>query len=161
MSTTGVEYQNKMFWMEDLFIEVISHFICQSYENIGLNNFNINLLGIYETCDSNRKYPTYPVIYFSAITNPNDAQTLINVFEQAKPIILNYGNEINAEQLNALEATKNEPVFRHIWEMPIKTASLVTTLSLMQQLLNGTFPYINQSYHYQGFDGARSGEIII
>ena len=161
MSAIRIGYQNKGFWIEDIFIEVLSHFICESYENIGLNNFNSNVIGVYESCDMNRKYATYPIIHFSEITNSTDAQTLINVFEQAKPLILAYGNEINTSQLNLLEATKTEVYFRHNWTKTIKTSSLVTTLSVMQELLNGTFPYENKSYHYQGFDGARSGEEII
>jgi hypothetical protein len=161
MATTRIEYQNKGFWIEDLFIEVLSHFICQTYENSGVNTFNSSVLDVYESCDMNRKYATYPIVNFDEISNPNDQQTLIDVFEQTKLLILFYGTEISASQLNQLEDIKSDESFKNFWEMPIKTASLVTTLSLFQQLLNSTFPYTNKSYHYQGFSGARTQDEII
>jgi hypothetical protein len=160
-NSTFTEYNGKGFYLEELFIEIVSHFICQSYENIGLNSFNLALIEVYEYCEMNRRTGSYTSLILDDIINPTDAQTLISVLEQAKPLILAYGTELTTANLNQLEATKTAASLRHVWILPIKTPSLVTTLSLIQQLLNGTFPYTNQSYHYQGFDDARPSEIII
>jgi len=160
-STTRVNYQGKAFWIEDGFIEILSHFVCDAFETIGLDSFNVSLKDIYEDCDMNRKYPDNANILLNEyITNPMDAATLINVLEQAKSFKLAYGTEITTQQLNLLEAPK-DVYFRNNWIVPIKTASLITTIIKIQQLLDGTFPAIVKSYHYQGFPGARPGEEII
>jgi hypothetical protein len=55
MAETRIYYQGKAFWTEECFIELLSYYICQTFENIGLNTFNTSLINIYDGCDGNRE----------------------------------------------------------------------------------------------------------
>ena len=44
---TFIEYQNKGFWIQESFIEVLSSFISQTFTNNGLSNYNENLINLY------------------------------------------------------------------------------------------------------------------
>lgn len=160
MAEIYIKYQNQGFWIQERFIEILSIYICQSFESIGLNTFNPNLIKIYNDCDTNRSginMGMANILFDKYITNPNDKTILVNVLQQTKNLILSIGVEIRLSILNQFEDNKEIEEAKYNWTIPIQTQSLATTVDYCIALLNQSFPYINKCIHYKGFpviDGA-------
>ncbi len=152
MAETRIHYQGKAFWTEECFIELVSEYICQTFESIGLNNFNSNLISIYDGCDGNREgvFVGMVTIRLKYITNNTDKSTLINVLNQTKALVQSLGTTISVAQLNQFEDSKT-PGFGNYWVYPVQTQSLVSLLDLFIDLLNGTYPISNGSIQFTGF----------
>jgi hypothetical protein len=154
MAELRIDYQGKAFWTEECFIELLSKYICQTFENIGLNTFNASLMNIYMDCDGNRSgvcVGYVNILFNENITNNTDKTTLINILNQTKTIVLSLGTTISVAQLNQFEDSKEDPVFANYWVYPVQTQSLASLLDLFIDLLNGTYPISNGSVHFSGF----------
>jgi len=158
-----IEYKDKGFWIPEAFIEVISDYICLTFEDIGLIIFSENLQEIYDDCDSNRKGVKLGMVNISLddyITNEIDRNNFITVLEETKTRILNEGIELSIVDLNAFESRKIDNYFKSDWSYPIKTQSLVATINIMEQLLNETWQSSNYSVYYMGFPNPSGKEEI-
>jgi hypothetical protein len=149
-----IEYKEKGFWIPEAFIEVLSEYICQTMESIGLNTLSENLQEIYENCNANRKGVNLGIVnilFDDYVINEIDKNNLITIFEQTKTFMLSIGLELSIVELNAFENRKINNYFKNNWSFPIKTQSLVATIDIMEQLLNETWQSSNYSVYYVGF----------
>jgi hypothetical protein len=153
MSDAKIEYNNQCFWIDEHFIELLSQYICETFEDIGLSTFNSVLSYIYINCDFNRSGEAMQMvdIDLDKISTQNDKNTLINIFLQTKTRILALGTELSISELNAFENNKTDDSFKLPWDIPVKTQCLATTLDFMVDLLNGTFHYNNKGIQYINF----------
>lgn len=154
MAETRIHYQGKAFWTEECFIELISKYICLTYETIGLNTFSPGLMDVYICCDGNRSgvcVGYVNILFNQYITNTTDKMAMINVLNQTKTLVLSLGTTISVTQLNQFEDSKEDPVFANYWVHPVQTQSLASLLDLFIDLLNGNYPISNGSIHFSGF----------
>lgn len=149
-----IEYNEKGFWIPESFIEVLSQYICETFENIGLSSFSENLTSIYDNCNANRIGVRVGMVDISLndyIVSQSDKTELINVLTQTKNLIISKGQEISISALNQFENNKIDDYFKSEWIYPIKTQSLIATVDIIIQMLNGTWLSNNYSVYYQGF----------
>jgi hypothetical protein len=159
MGTIFIEYQEKGFWIDPFFIEVLSDYICQTFETIGVNTFSQKLQNLYVRCDLNRKGQSYGmvnILFDKYVTNPSDTTALIDVLTQTKSLILSIGTELSIELLTEFESRKTIDESKSSWVFPIKTSSLAATIDIIIQMLNGTWVSDNYSVHYTGFPNFRN-----
>lgn len=163
MADTKINYKGKGFWIGECFIELLSEYIAQTFETIGLNTFSTNLLQIYDDCDTNRSGESsgmVGILLDKYITSIEDQNILINVLQQTKTAITAFGNEITINQLNQFEDNKFDPYFAIYWSLPVKTESLIATLDLMISLLNQTYQSTNTNIRYTGYPTIPGATII-
>ena len=153
-NTTYIKFNSHGFWIHQAFIEVLSEYICQIFENIGVNTFSQNLQEIYSICDSNRNGENIGMVgipFNRTITNNDDKITIINVLNQTRTLILSKGTELSVATLEDFESRKTDDYFKVSWAFPIKTQSLIATIDIIIQMLNGTWISDNYSVYYTGF----------
>lgn len=134
-----IEYKEKGFWIHYFNIELLSQYICETMESIGLNTFNQNLNGIYFSCDLNRTGENYGMVGIPLdryITNTSDKATMINILNQTKTSILALGDELSIAMLTAFENNKTDDYNKDEWGWPVKTKSLTNLIDLIIMLLN-------------------------
>ncbi len=161
---THIKYQGKGFWISECYIELLSQYICEVFESIGLNTFNQDILSIYEDCDVNRKGVNYGMVNIlldEYITNSTDKANLISVLNQTKSHIQSIGSEISISQLNQFENNKTMDEFKSPWTFTVKTQSLIATLDLIIQILNGTYSENNTDIQYIGSPGGTTDSTFI
>ena len=154
MADTKINYKGKGFWIEECFIELLSDYIAQTFETIGLNTFSTRLLQIYDDCDSNRSGESsgmVGILLDKYIISVEDINILISVLQQTKTTIAAIGSEITINQLNQFEDNKSDSYFASYWSIPVKTQSLLSTLDLMISLLNQTYEKTSTNINYIGF----------
>ena len=153
-NTTYLKYQNHGFWIPQYFLEVLSEYICETFENIGITTFSQGLQDIYGDCDSNRKGESIGmvnILFEESVTNSDDEAALINVLDQTKTLLLSKGAELSVTTLEDFESRKADDYFKNTWAFPIKTNSLTATIDIIIQLLNGTWNSDNYGVYYSGF----------
>lgn len=158
-----IRYQGKSFWISPNFIELLSQYICSRFETNGLATYNQNLLNIYDSCDGNRtgeKIGMVGFLFNDDIQNSTDKNTFIGVLQQTKNDIAALGSELSISALNQFENNKSDDYFKTIWAFPVKTQSLIGTIDIIIDLLNGNLQHDNYIIHYQGFP-IISGAIIV
>ncbi len=162
MSDAKIEYNNQCFWIDEHFIELLSQYICETFEDIGLSTFNSVLSNIYFNCDFNKSGEAMQMvdIDLDKINTQTDNSILISVFQQTKTRILALGTELSISQLNAFENNKTNDLYKLPWDFPVKTQSLATTLDYIIDLLNGTFQYNNYGIQYINFPN-NSGDYLM
>jgi len=162
MSDAKIEYNNQCFWIDEHFIELLSQYICETFEDIGLSTFNSVLSNIYFNCDFNKSGEAMQMvdIDLDKINTQTDNSILISVFQQTKTRILALGTELSISQLNAFENNKTNALYKLPWDFPVKTQSLATTLDYIIDLLNGTFQYNNYGIQYINFPN-NSGDYLM
>ena len=151
---TKIEYQNKGFWIPEAFIEILSNYICKVFEDMTINTLSPNLQEIYSECDSNRNGENIGVVnilFDEFVTNEVDKSALIAVLEKTKILIQSLGEEISISVLNQFENNKLKDSFKKEWYHPIRTKSLISTLNIIQQVLNETWESTNYGIYYSGF----------
>jgi hypothetical protein len=128
--------------------------MCETFNNIGIDTFSGGLQDIYEDCDLNREGVSIgivTVLFDKYITNDADKTALIVVLNQTKTFIALKGSELSIATLEGFESRKTDNYFKVPWAYPIKTESLITTIDMIIQLLNGTWNSDNYSVYYTGF----------
>jgi hypothetical protein len=154
MKDTYLQYQNHGFWIRQDFVEVLSDYICETFEGVGINNLSPNLQKMYSICDSNRLGEFIGMVgiaFNRLITNDDDKRVLIDLLQQTKILILSKGIELSTTTLEDFENRKSDDYFKSPWYYPIKTASLATTIDMIIQLLNGTWHLDRYGVYYSGF----------
>lgn len=154
MADTQISYKGQGFWISEIFVEILCQFICQAFESIGFGVFSRDLIDIYDDCNVIRKgmHGGMVVILFDdSLQTSSDLSAMINVLQQTKPIILNYGDELTVDYLNQFENVKDKNSRRSYWKTPIKTKSLIDTMDLLVQTLNGTLNSDTLGVYYVGF----------
>jgi hypothetical protein len=152
--TTLIKYQNKGIWLNEAFIEVLSQYLCETFETIGINEFSQNLSKLYYSLDGNRAgeyYGMVNILLDQYVLTAADKDFLINVITQTKILIASKGIELSISTLNTFENTKANSYFKNTWLYPIKIQSLIATLEIVEQLLDGSFPYAIRRLQYIGF----------
>jgi len=162
MAYTIIKYNNQELAIAEIFVELLSHFFCETFEEIGLSNFNGILTDIYDDCNENRKGMSGQSVYIllEDITTSGDKNTMINVLQQTKIRILSLGVELSVRRLNEFENNKVKDIYKQIWTIPVKTQSLATSLEFIVDLLNGTFQYSNKLVQYTNYPNI-DGEYIM
>ncbi|MGY3215410.1 hypothetical protein [Mucilaginibacter sp. HD30] len=151
-----IDYDGNGFWIHEAFIEVLSEFVCRTFENTGLPNLTANIQDLYIDFDTNRSsaYSGFvELLLDDNVISPKDKTQFLNLLTDAQSRIVLEGNELSTTWLNNFESIKTSPRLRRVWVIPIKTQSLITTLEYIKQLVNGTWPYsgTSTSVHYLGF----------
>ncbi|HZY37671.1 MAG TPA: hypothetical protein VFE53_13530 [Mucilaginibacter sp.] len=152
-NTTHISYKDKGFWIPESFIEVLSQYVCETFESIGLDNFSSALLEIYDDCHFNRNGSNVEMVN-NGLDNINDLAdkvTFIDVLEKTKKFILSNGFELSVSTLNEFESKKLARSFMSNWTLPIKTQSLVATIDIIEKMLNETWESSNYGVYYAGF----------
>jgi hypothetical protein len=162
MQETTVNYNNQKFWIKESFLELLSHYICETFEEIGVSTFNPVLWDIYDSCDLNKVGAgIVPCLVLDDVISATDKNTLISVLQQAKSKILSLGTEISVNELNRLENKKELESCKQFWDTPVRTQSLATTIDYIIELLNGTFQYHNRMIHYINFPNPNNAYIMV
>jgi hypothetical protein len=71
-------------------MEVVSHYICEGFESIGVNTFSANLKSIYESCDANRGGSCIGMVRLPLdedIISKEDKNNFLHVLDQAEILI--------------------------------------------------------------------------
>lgn len=153
-NTAYITFKSKGFWIPECFIEVLSDYICETFESIGINTFSKNVENVYMSCKFNREGSLIGMVNISLdrnITNDEDKATLINVLNQTKTLIASKGPKLDIETLDAFESRKVDDYFKSSWAFPIKTQSLTATIDIIIQMLKGMWDLDNYSVYYTGF----------
>lgn len=140
-----IQRQGKGFWINPIFIELVSQYICETMEGNGINTYTPEMQEMYIDFDTNRTGQClgFVNILFDDITNNTDKTTMVTVLNQTKILIQSLGTEISISQLNQFEDNKIDPYFKLMnWTIPVQTSSLVNLLNLFIDLLNGTYPHV-------------------
>lgn len=149
-----IKYQGKGFWIYPDFIELLSQYICSRFETNELNTYNERLRNVYDDCDANRKGSRIGMVGFlfdDDIQNSTDKNTFIGVLQETKNDIAALGSELSISALNEFESNKSDDYFKSPWALPVKTQSLIGTIDIIIDLLNGNLQYDNYLINYQGF----------
>jgi hypothetical protein len=91
------------------------------------------------------------ILFDKGITSAEDKTVLVDISNLTKTLIASKGTELKIEMLDAFESRKVDDSFKICWDFPIKTQSLITTIDMIIQLLNGTWASEDQCFHYTGF----------
>jgi len=160
---TFIEYKNQGFWIPESFIEILSHFLCLTYEQSGLNTYSENLLEIYSNCDANRSGINAGMvnILFDKYLTDDDINHISGLFDETKKLLISLGDQISIESLNVIENQKEDEYFKHSWVLPIQTKSLISTIDFMTQLLAQNFYFDNMEIHYTGFPKVNTKSITV
>lgn len=153
-NTTYLRYNSHGFWIHQTFVEILSEYICKTFEKIGVDTFSTNLQELYRICDANRNGEFIGMVGISfdrTITNNDDKSTIINILDHTKGSIASEGPELSIAVLEDFESRKTDDYFKVPWGFPIKTQSLITTIDMIIQLLNGTWYLNNYAVVYAGF----------
>ncbi len=158
MRDTYIHYKDKGFWIQSLFIEVLSEYICQAFEEIGLDKFNKNLNDLYMTLDGNRSgeysWGIVGISFNRTIVTDEDKTLLFNVFSKTKYILEAKAPELTTNELDLWEQRKTAHYGEvHTWRHPIKIQSLIKTIEYFEQLIQETYPYTSHNINYIGFPG--------
>ncbi|NOW94494.1 hypothetical protein [Mucilaginibacter sp. SG564] len=151
---TNISYRDKGFWISESFIEVLSQYICESFEKIGISNISSNLQKTYTQCNANRSGAyrgMVDVFLDDYVDGSQDKIAFIAVLEKTKPILKAKGPELSIMTLNEFESNKIDPAFINKWAFSVKTSSLISTIDIIIQMLNGTWTSDNYSVYYSGF----------
>ncbi|OCX54251.1 hypothetical protein BEL04_08315 [Mucilaginibacter sp. PPCGB 2223] len=149
-----IKFNSLGFWIHQAFIEVLSEYICETFESIGVNTFSAGLQKIYGYCDFNRQGANVGmsnILFDNGITSVEDKTAMIDVLNQTKTLIASKGPELSIATLEAFESRKTDDYFKIPWSFPIKTQSLIATIDIIIQVLNGTWAYDDYSVRYTGF----------
>src|SRR4051812_22834202 len=98
MASTKIRYNSKGFWIPEEFIELLSEYICQAFESIGINTFSENLKEIYETCSSNRHGGRVGMVNISMdgyINGNSEKLEFLQVLNQTKVLLSSLGTELS------------------------------------------------------------------
>jgi hypothetical protein len=154
MSTTYIDFKSKGFWIQEAFMEVLCDFICEVFEANGVKSFSENLQDFYAYCDANRSGASagmVGILLDETITNETDRVVLTDLLNQAEILIASKGDELSVAVLNDFESKKVDDYFKISWVYPIKTKSLIATLDIIIQMLNGTWTSNNYGVYYAGY----------
>jgi len=149
-----IKYKNKGFWIPEEFIEVLSQYVCEAFERIGVDTFSPNLKKVYISCDANRGGSAIGMVGIPLdryILNSDDKKALISVLQDTKTLVLSKGVELSIPVLNQFEFNKIDIAFANEWHYPIKTQSLASTIDIVGQLLNETWASSSHSVYFAGF----------
>jgi len=152
--TASIKFNNKGFRIPSSFIEVLSDYVCETFENIGIDTFSANLQKIYIGFDLNRKGEAIGMVNIlldKYITNNYDKTALINILSQTKNLVNLVGPELGIATLEDFESRKTDDYFKDPWAFPIKTQSLIATIDIIIQMLKGAWTSDNYSVYYVGF----------
>jgi hypothetical protein len=155
---TTIEYNSQVFWIPPYFIEVLSDYICQVFESVGLANLPPNIQKGYIYCVLNRNGEAIGMVDIPLdgfLKNDTDKAVFIDLLNQTKALIRSKGPELSIETLDAFESRKTSDYFKSPWAFPIQTQSLIATIDIIIQMINGTWTSNNYSVHYAGFPNPR------
>jgi hypothetical protein len=153
-SLTYIDFNSKGFWIPEAFVEVLSEYICEIFEVHDMSTFSINLQRLYRNCNHNRKGESMGMVdisFDSTVTNDTDKTTLIDVLNQTKSLIASKGQELSVNILNEFENRKTSDSFKSRWVYPIQTHSLIATIDIILQTLNGTWASDDYGVNYVEF----------
>ena len=154
MGNIVIKRHGKGFWINPIFIELVSQYVCQVYESNELNTYSTDLQELYIDFDSNRtgECMGFVTILFDEITSNSDKATMITILNQTKTLIQSLGSEITVVQLNQFENSKSDPSFKLMnWTIPVQTTSLTNLLDLFIDLLNGVYPNVMGNVNFVGY----------
>ncbi|MDO3641331.1 hypothetical protein [Mucilaginibacter sp. L3T2-6] len=160
---TYIKFNSHGFWIHQAFVEVLSDYICQTFEDLGVDTFSENLKKIYRICDSNRLGENIGMVgipFDRTITNNADKVIMLDILNQTKTLIASKGAELSLAMLEAFESRKTDDYFRVPWNFPIKTQSLIATIDIIIKVLNGTWTSDNYSVYFVGFPNISQQEEI-
>jgi hypothetical protein len=152
-SLTCIEYNDNRFWLIENFIEILSQYICKSFESTGVDNVSENLRDLYGQCDNNRLGNNTGMVGLSLddYVQNEDKNTLIIILQQAKKLVLAEGELLTLSLLNSWEEEKSSEYFKTEWTIPIKTSSIATTFDYIIQVLNNSLDPDNIIIFYDGY----------
>jgi len=155
MPETFIDYEtDKGFGISEAFLEVLSNFICQVFEEKGLANKSEWYLNLYNEFDIARKGLRQGYLGFLLKKFLNDQvkeQEFVSILKATKSKIQNKGTEIRIQDLNSLEKNKPKDVFKNNWTIPIKTKDLVNVLDILIKMINGEWQSTTHRVIFEGF----------
>ena len=163
-SESRIKFNNKAFWMHQIFIEVLSYYLCKSFENIGLINFSEDLQTLYMNCEGNKEGTSIGMANIPihrCLLTESDRSVFLNLLDQTKNLIAAEGNEISISKLDAIENSKVDDYFKNNWEIPIKTQSFLTVIDMIKQLILGTWEYDNYAIYFKGYPQPATGYVEV
>jgi hypothetical protein len=139
-STTYISYEkDKGFWIREFKFEIISAFIVNAFEQIGLQNKPEWYLGIYEDFDEIMKGHQQRVMFvmFDDYLDfiPERESEIIKVFEVAKKLIQEEGEKLFPEKLNKMQEIKDWPQTQVEWTGPLYTDDMINVVDIMIKML--------------------------
>ena len=139
-STTYISYErNKGFRITEGDFEIISAFVVNAFEQIGLQNKPEWYLGIYEDFDEIMKGHQQRVMYvlfddYLAFV-PERELEVIKVFELTKELIKQEGEKLLPEKLNKMQEIKDRPYTQVEWTGSLYTDDMIHVVDMMIKML--------------------------
>jgi hypothetical protein len=139
-STTYIDYEkNKGFWITEGDFEIISAFVVNAFEKIGLQNKPEWYLEIFEDFDEIMKGHQQRVMHILfddslAFIKKRELQ-IIEVFELARKLIQEEGEKLLPEKLNKMQDIKDRPYTIVEWTGPLYTDDMIHVVDIMIKML--------------------------
>lgn len=156
MAQTFINYgKNKGFEINEAFMEILSNFICQTFENRGFGSKPQWYTDMYEDFDlcSKGVYQNWMSFVFEDYLN-NDVSReneLINILEETKTLISSEGEKIGLAELQKLEDRKISEDSKNKWNIPIQTSDLISVLDILIKILRYEWKSDNYKVTFEGF----------
>ncbi|MFB9079012.1 hypothetical protein ACFFLS_10060 [Flavobacterium procerum] len=139
-STTYIRYEkNKGFWITEGDFEIISAFVVNAFEKIGLKNKPEWYLEIFEDFDEVMKGHQQRVMHILFADSldfiPERESKIIEVFELTKKLIHEEGEKLSPEKLNKMQKLKDRPHTIVEWTGPLYTDDMIHVVDIMIKML--------------------------
>jgi hypothetical protein len=143
MAQTRIKYKNdKGFWIPEACMEIVSNYICEAFEQRGLDNRPEWYMDLYDDFEVARKgvlIGMLVILFESTIPDAVGEQEFVSVLNDAKEILSKAGKEISTEKLNEFEDKKPDKYFSRKWSKPMQVKDLVKVLDILTQMMNGVW----------------------
>jgi hypothetical protein len=139
MRDTRIEYKGKGFWIEELFIEVLSYYIATEFEKKSIVDYSLALQDVYEYLKMNHSGSSVGMVNIlldDSLKSQTDERDLIAVLEATKVTLAAKGEKIEIDELNAIEGQKVD-AFKSPWSTMIYVSSLTGVLDIIIKMLKG------------------------
>ncbi|QGK72785.1 hypothetical protein [Flavobacterium sp. SLB02] len=139
-STTYIRYEkNKGFWIGEFEFEIITAFIVNAFEEIGLKDKPEWYLEIFEDFEEITKGHQQRVMHILfddslAFITKRESE-IIKVFELAKKLIQQEGEKLLPEKLNKMQDIKDWPQTQVEWTGPLYTDDMIHVVDIMIKML--------------------------
>lgn len=139
-STTYISYEkNKGFRIRESKFEIISTFIVNAFEQIGLKDKPKWYLETFEDFDEIMRGHQQKVMYvlfnYHLAFIPERESEVIEVLGLAKKLIEQEGEKLLPEKLNKMQEIKDWPQTQVEWTAPLYTDDMICVINIMIKML--------------------------
>lgn len=134
-----IDYEeDKGFWLEERFLEVLSYYVCLVFEKKGLEDRPEWYLEVYDdflviTHGYNSGNQGFLFKEYLDFKKEREG-VVISILEETKKMLLSKGKEIGLEELAKTEERKIHKDFVNDWPIPLQVNSFIIVIDFMIQM---------------------------